>query len=883
MASIFTYDPNPPRVSSPWSTPGSLTPTTAGIEEHQRSGSRSNLSQPYSTPVLLQDTGITRLEAEPQEGSTEYKLHLLLRPRRNFTSSTTGMDIYGSGHSRLHVGVDAAPEKDLQVPKSGYAPSNLTRQMRLQQLTTQLLWRLQQSSPFHSSSPGDLVLPKLPEASPKLGLPAKRAALLPGLEESQGALYEIGVSDDGALVGLIEEELEESLINLKAMASTLGCAVELLRKVAVGKCEWNHSDSPATKVSTRHSTLWVAEALVRPDVEAEEMSNNNYESQAGLNGIGPALAPELEIEAPRSQAEQLRVTLIGSTIAGKSSLLGTLSTSTLDNGRGKSRLSLLRHRHEITSGVTSSVAQELIGYHAVPEEDRGDTSMTAVNYATSDVSSWIDIHYLARRLVFISDSPGQPRYAKSTFRTLVSWQPHWTVVCISADEDEAANNNVSAANATIENAQDLHSSLTYVALCLKLELPIVIAITKMDLATKNGLRLTLGKILTALKEAGRKPVILSNTPVPLGEAGPDLQTVHWAERSEVDKMLASSAFSAETVPIVLTSAVTGLGIGKLHALMSSLPLLSRQTVPDMAQLSLSPIVRPAAALFYTDEVFMIPPSKVYGAYGADKSMDHGIVLCGHLTKGSISVGDSLVLGPFGNEANLGGNRESSQMRRTSSYSTSLSRSHPGGSPMLGTRQSGDFKHSASVFAHVRIVSIRNLRLPVRTLLEGQVGTVGVQLTHPEQRSNLLRARKGMVLMNATPDRTGYRSITATFPAASFATSTSPTLILGGHATVYVNAVRAAVKVAALDFTSVTSKQDTSSVFDFEDEHASNETPYQDVRISFRFVSTVEWMCVGDRVLVVPTASATGPIAGQVHTGTNTGLSGFVGTVSETMV
>lgn len=64
----------------------------------------------------------------------------------------------------------------------------------------------------------------------------------------------------------------------------------------------------------------------------------------------------------RAVNEQLRITLTGPTTSGKSSLLGTLSTATLDNGRGKSRLSLLKHRHEIATGVTSSVAQELFGY-----------------------------------------------------------------------------------------------------------------------------------------------------------------------------------------------------------------------------------------------------------------------------------------------------------------------------------------------------------------------------------------------------------------------------------------------------------------------------------------------------------------------------------------
>jgi GTPase len=113
---------------------------------------------------------------------------------------------------------------------------------------------------------------------------------------------------------------------------------------------------------------------------------------------------------------QLRITLTGPTTSGKSSLLGTLSTATLDNGRGKSRLSLLKHRHEIVSGVTSSVAQELIGY----KDDR------VINYASGNVTSWTDIHSSAEngRLVFVSDSAGHPRYRRTTVRGLVGWAPH---------------------------------------------------------------------------------------------------------------------------------------------------------------------------------------------------------------------------------------------------------------------------------------------------------------------------------------------------------------------------------------------------------------------------------------------------------------------------
>lgn len=82
------------------------------------------------------------------------------------------------------------------------------------------------------------MVPVLPEAALELGVPSKPARLLPGLEESQGALYEIGVSDDGTFVGLTQDELDESMTNLQAMAASLGCKVEILRRVVVGNCEW---------------------------------------------------------------------------------------------------------------------------------------------------------------------------------------------------------------------------------------------------------------------------------------------------------------------------------------------------------------------------------------------------------------------------------------------------------------------------------------------------------------------------------------------------------------------------------------------------------------------------------------------------------------------
>lgn len=53
--------------------------------------------------------------------------------------------------------------------------------------------------------------------------------------------------------------------------------------------------------------------------------------------------------------------------AGKSTLLGVLTQGELDNGRGKARLNLFRHLHEIQSGHTSSISLEIMGFSSKGE------------------------------------------------------------------------------------------------------------------------------------------------------------------------------------------------------------------------------------------------------------------------------------------------------------------------------------------------------------------------------------------------------------------------------------------------------------------------------------------------------------------------------------
>jgi GTPase len=155
----------------------------------------------------------------------------------------------------------------------------------------------------------------------------------------------------------------------------------------------------------------------------------------------------------------------------------------------------------------------------------------------------------------------------------------------------------------------------------------VIVITKYDLATKNGLKRTLQKLFSALKEHKRKPCLITDPSTSVLEA--DLHTVEAADLGETEKtldLLVDSPLAA--VPVVLTSAVKGTGIQKLHAFLRRLPMPTETTPP--ATTSISP-------LFYVEDVYSVR---------TDASADRSAIVGGYLRHGSLAVGDELLLGPY---------------------------------------------------------------------------------------------------------------------------------------------------------------------------------------------------------------------------------------------
>lgn len=861
VMSVFTYDPNPPRVASPW---------LASEDSERRHGtSRSASASNDGDSDHSPEPNIERLDAEPQDGPIEYKLHLLLRPRRRYDVMSTASRVSGSQQSR------ARPKPSSKAKNSTPPTSSAqTRQSRLAQLTTQLLWRLQQSSPYHAKGRGELVIPKLPDDGESLELLVKPQRLLPGLEESNGALYEIGVSDDGTFVGLTKDEMDESMTTLKIMAASLGCRVEVQRMKLVGNCEWTEASGAALSPEGARlkADLWVAEALVMPILEPQKDPNGESDDSTKPGASAPISV---------SRTVQLRVSLTGPTTSGKTTLLGTLANGKLDNGRGSSRIDLLKHRHEVVSGQTSSVAQELIGY----KERR------IFNYAGPTIESWTDIHDHAEdgRLVFFSDSAGHLRFRRTILRGLVGWAPHWTLLCITANGSDAPGHGSHSLTGTTDDlvgdvTGGMDLAIAHLDLCLRLEIPLVILITKYDLAKKDKLRSTLNMILTKVKATGRTPKLVA----PKQTDDPALSEIPVASQQKVQEEIIREMAGPDQllsiVPIILTSAVSGLGIGVVHALLNSLPIPPAPTSRDFMPEMLNP--EQPACLFHIDDKYEL------AGHSSDKS---AIVVAGYLRFGTLSIGDRVVLGPFPIEDD---GEARSLMPRDHPSPSGLSVSHPTFAELarFASRKAASATTAKGEWRGATIVHVRNLRLPVRTMEAGQAGTVQIVFDDPVEDLSDVDSlfersrpagviRKGQVL--AIPSQhmldTGLSLQAASGLKATFKDAKVASLSVGCLVNIYVATVRAAARILKvirqLPDADVRKFADEGhdDVFGMEDSleldksHPEDDFSFSSGQyvVTLELLANREWIELGSRVVLME-----GGKQGS------SGLEGYVGNVIE---
>lgn len=118
---------------------------------------------------------------------------------------------------------------------------------------------------------------------------------------------------------------------------------------------------------------------------------------------------------------EVKVVLLGDSESGKSTLLGVLTSGKLDNGSGLARLSILNHKHEVLSGVTSSETYSMLGFDAdgnvTNNQKFGNSSERIFDSSTKIVSFF--------------DSGGHQKYSRSLIQSLITNCPDYAMITIN--------------------------------------------------------------------------------------------------------------------------------------------------------------------------------------------------------------------------------------------------------------------------------------------------------------------------------------------------------------------------------------------------------------------------------------------------------------------
>lgn len=324
------------------------------------------------------------------------------------------------------------------------------------------------------------------------------------LKEGEGeAIYEIGVEDNGIISGLPHEELESSLDTLRQMADKLEAEIVILRE---------------------HTIEYVDQCRYAVEVLVKLIPDNQ-------------------------EFIDIRVACLGNVDVGKSTLLSVLSYGDLDDGRGRARLNMFRHLHEIQSGRTSAISQEILGFNSQGE---------VLNSSESTIE---EICQEASKVITFLDLAGHQKYLKTTIFGLTGYHPQVVMLVIAANKGLVG------------------TTKEHLGLAVALKIPFLIVINKIDTCSKETTEKSVSQLEKILRSSACKkiPIVVND---------------------DCDVKTAAGNFSAnQSTPIFKVSSVTGTNLTLLRNFFKELP--SVQTKHEIDELTQQP------SEFQIDELFAV--------------------------------------------------------------------------------------------------------------------------------------------------------------------------------------------------------------------------------------------------------------------------------------
>merc|ERR1712232_153806 len=226
-------------------------------------------------------------------------------------------------------------------------------------------------------------------------------------------------------------------------------------------------------------------------------------------------------------SRNIRIAVVGNVDAGKSTMIGTLTTSCLDDGRGKSRTSIMKHRHEIESGRTSTATTHLMGFHSTGEPVVGRDKLRAKRKTEDEVARE------SHRIVTLMDLAGHEKYLKTTVHGVSSGMADYALILVNCRHPPT------------------HMTQHHLNLCCSFGIPVIIVFTKFDGCPPDSYKNSKKEVVKLLRapDVGKKPYAVRN-------------------EKDIETCVGNLHILA---PLIETSCVTGHGIKLLQKMLFALP------------------------------------------------------------------------------------------------------------------------------------------------------------------------------------------------------------------------------------------------------------------------------------------------------------------------
>ncbi|KXS18217.1 hypothetical protein M427DRAFT_54042 [Gonapodya prolifera JEL478] len=347
---------------------------------------------------------------------------------------------------------------------------------------------------------------------------------------------------------------------------------------------------------------------------------------------------------PSEGVVEMRIVVLGPEHAGKSTLLGVLTHGVPDNSKGRARLNLLRHKHEVLTGRTSHLAHQLIGFPVqqgnVGTAQNGDRpgtpgsldmrkkmmgsarddddlsffshvaggsshspgdnaspSHSILNYRTH--GTWEDIVGNSSRIIHFVDTAGHPKYRRTSVTGLMGYGPDAALLVVPADKGYLS-----------DVAKETWT------MCCGLGVRVALVVSKVDLASGHNVRRTLEGIAEMVGGAFDwdmdDDIDAAGQNVKMTGSGSDSEEILLTPPDQVKLALLKSPASLSSrqmdslvagfvarrvVPVFLASSVTEDGLDELVEFLRVLPKISGRKWQEKMNRDVE---------FQIEEVFTVP-------------------------------------------------------------------------------------------------------------------------------------------------------------------------------------------------------------------------------------------------------------------------------------